>query len=116
MDKKTKRVLLFSFGCIVARLCIVYIAKEVTSLQFYLSLIAIIIGIRFIYLYFYSPSLNQFEVLGIESVWWNHMRPIHGLLYLSYGILTLYQVKNTWILLLVDVIIGIISTLYNEFI
>ena len=116
MDKKTKRLLLFFFGCIVTRLCIVYIAKEVTSLQFYLSLISIIVGFRFIYLYFNSPSLNQFENLGIESVWWNYMRPIHGLLYLSYGILTLYHVKNTWIVLLVDVIIGIIATLYNEII
>ena len=114
MDKKNKRLLLFTFGCIVVRLCIVYIAKEITSLQFYLSLISIIIGGRFIYLYFNSPSFNNFQDLGIESVWWNYMRPIHGLLYLSYGILTLLKVKNTWILLLVDLIIGIIATIYNE--
>jgi len=119
MNNIQKRFLLFLIGCIGVRSLFVYIAKNVNN-QFlmYMGYLALIPAIGFIYLYFSGTRQVGGEVFG-EKIWWNNLRPIHGLLYFLFSYNAITGNKNAWVYLLIDVIIGVISFLifhfYNNF-
>lgn len=111
MSNKVKRILLFIFGCIFLRSYLVYLAMDINNLS-YMILPSIIIGIGFLYIYFTGSRQTGPEVFG-EKIWWNDLRPLHGLLWISFAILAIIQNKYAWIILLADVIIGFIAFLLN---
>jgi len=79
-----------------------------------MTLPAFIIGIGFLYIYFTGSRQTGPEVFG-EKIWWNDLRPLHGMLWISFAILASIKNKNAWILLLTDVIIGFITFIGFEF-
>jgi hypothetical protein len=111
MNNIQKRFLLFLFGCIGIRTLLVYIAKT-TSTKFlmYMGYLAIPIGFSFLYLFFGGLRKTGPEVFG-EKIWWNDLRPIHGILYLLFAYFAITGNKNAWLFLLVDVLIGLVSFL-----
>lgn len=115
MNNIQKRFLLFLIGCIGVRSLFVYIAKNVNN-QFlmYMGYLALIPAIGFIYLYFSGTRQVGGEVFG-EKIWWNNLRPIHGLLYFLFSYNAITGNKNAWVYLLIDVIIGVISFLIFHF-
>ena len=117
MNNIQKRFLLFLFGCIGVRSLFVYIAKNVNSqLLMYMGYLALIPAVGFIYLYLSGSRKVGNEVFG-EKIWWNNLRPIHGLMYFLFSYNAITGNKNAWIYLLIDVIIGLISFLifhYNN--
>ena len=117
MNNLQKRFLLFLFGCIGVRSLLVYIAKNVnTQFLMYMGYLALIPAVGFIYLYLSGTRKVGTEVFG-EKIWWNNLRPIHGLMYLLFSYNAITGNKNAWIYLLIDVIIGLISFLifhYNN--
>jgi hypothetical protein len=50
------------------------------------------------------------EVFG-EKIWWNDLRPLHSLLYFLFAYNAITGNKNSWVYLLIDVIIGLVSFL-----
>jgi hypothetical protein len=119
MDNKTKRVLLFLFGCIPIRLLITYIAKVVGENYDYndylpiLGYIALIPAFVWIYLFTFNKRKTGAEVFG-DKIWWNNLRPIHSILYLLFAYNAINKNKNAYIYLLIDVIFGLISyIIYN---
>ncbi len=114
-----KRFILFLVGCIGLRLAFVYIAKYASYYtNIFLALITLVISIGFFIVYF-----GGFRKVGIETqgspIWWNHLRPLHGFLYLLFSIMVFSNIyyKYAWIVLAIDVSIGLISFLffhYNE--
>ena len=116
MNNIQKRFLLFLFGCIPSRLFIMYIAKTI-SLQYLpiLGYIALMPAIGFIYLYLSGTRKTGSEVFG-DKIWWNDLRPIHGILYLLFSYNAINGNKNAWIFLLVDVLFGLTSFLTYHFI
>ena len=111
MNTLQKRFLLFLIGCIGIRSLFVYIAKNVnTQLLMYMGYLALIPAIGFFYIYLSGVRQTGAEVFG-EKIWWNNLRPIHGLLYFLFGYNAIIGNKNAWIYLLIDVIIGLISFL-----
>ena len=117
MNNLQKRFLLFLFGCIGVRSLLVYIAKNVnTQFLMYMGYLALIPAVGFIYLYLSGSRKVGNEVFG-EKIWWNNLRPIHGLMYFLFSYNAITGNKNAWIYLLIDVIIGLISFLifhYNN--
>jgi hypothetical protein len=116
MNNIQKRFILFLFGCILIRSILVLIAKEKTEYLELMGYLAIIPAIGFSYIYLSDIRKTGDEVFG-DKIWWNNLRPIHALLYLSFSIMAINKNKNAWILLLFDVIIGLFSFLlfhYNE--
>ena len=117
MNNIQKRFLLFLFGCIGVRSLFVYIAKNVnTQFLMYMGYLALIPAVGFIYLYLSGSRKVGNEVFG-EKIWWNNLRPIHGLMYFLFSYNAITGNKNAWIYLLIDVIIGLISFLifhYNN--
>jgi hypothetical protein len=109
MNDLQKRFLLFLIGCIGIRSIFVYAAKHANALfLMYMGYLALIPAIGFFYIYFSGTRQTGAEVFG-EKIWWNNLRPIHGLLYLLFGYNAIIGNKNAWIYLLLDVIIGLFS-------
>ena len=109
MNTIQKRFLLFLIGCIGARTLLVYFAKNAdsTNLQ-YMGYLATLPAIGFFYLYLSGSRKTGGEVFG-DKIWWNDLRPIHGLLYFLFAYNAINGNKSAWIYLLIDVIIGLIS-------
>jgi len=111
MNTIQKRFLLFLIGCIGTRSMFVYIAKnvDITYLR-YIGYLALLPAIGFFYIFFTGSRQTGAEVFG-KKIWWNNLRPIHGILYLLFAYNAITGNKNAWIYLLVDVIFGLLSFL-----
>lgn len=111
MNTIQKRFLLFLIGCIGSRLLLVYISKNV-SIQYlqYMGYLALLPAIGFFYIYLTGIRKTGAEVFG-DKIWWNNLRPIHGLLYFLFAYNAINGNKNAWMYLLVDVVFGLLSFL-----
>ncbi len=114
---ETKRIIVFLFGCILTRSILVYLAKTLDKKYLkIMGYIAIPIGLSFMYLYFIGNKTadSQLEWLGDKKIWWNNLRPVHGLLYLLFAFFAIKQSEYAWVFLLIDVIIGLFGWLYHH--
>ena len=114
---QTKRAVVFLFGCILTRLILTLIAKQIDKKYLrIMGYLAIPIGLSFMYLYFIGNKKAdaQLEWLGDKKIWWNELRPIHGSLYLLFAVYAIKQKNFAWILLLIDVTIGLLSWLLHH--
>lgn len=111
MNTIQKRFLLFLIGCIGTRSLLVYIAKTTSkTLLMYMGYLALLPAIGFFYLFFSGTRQTGAEVFG-EKIWWNNLRPIHGLLYALFAYNAITGNTGAWIYLLVDVLVGLTSFL-----
>jgi hypothetical protein len=109
MNNIQKRFLLFLFGCIGTRTLLVYIAKTTNkTLLMFLGYLALLPAIGFFYLFFSGTRKTGAEVFG-DKIWWNNLRPIHGLLYTLFAYNAITGNQNAWLYLLVDVVFGFTS-------
>ena len=118
MNTIQKRFILFLFGCIGARFSLVYLSKTVKNPAFItlLGIVLIAIGTSFMTLYLNDCRKVGPEVFG-DNIWWNNIRPVHSILYLASGIMCLTgYYENVWLILLIDVIIGLSSFLHHHYI
>jgi hypothetical protein len=106
-----KRFLLFLIGCIGTRTVFVYLAKNanVTYLK-YMGYLSILPAVGFFYLFLTGSRKTGPEVFG-DKIWWNDLRPIHGLMYFLFAHNAINGDAFAWIYLLVDVVIGLVSFL-----
>jgi hypothetical protein len=74
----------------------------------YLGYLALLPAIGFAYIYLTGSRETGKEVFG-EKIWWNDLRPLHSLLYFLFAYNAIIGNKNSWIYLLIDVVIGLIS-------
>ena len=111
MNNIQKRFLLFICGCILVRSLFVIIAKKYIDYLPKMGLIAILPAIGFFYIYFTNSRKTGDEVFG-DKIWWNSLRPVHGALYSIFAYMALQKDPNAWIILLLDVIIGLSGFLY----
>ena len=111
---KENRIFYFLTGCIPLRLGIVILAYFLPKeyLQ-YLSLIFLILSFSFLYLFFFNKRMNAPEAGG--KTWWNQLRLLHGLLYMSGSIYGFRKSNYIWIPLLIDVLLGLMAFLHKHF-
>jgi hypothetical protein len=111
MNTIQKRFLLFLIGCIGTRSLFVYLAKNAnTTYLKYIGYLALLPAIGFFYLFLTGTRKTGPEVFG-DKIWWNNLRPIHGLLYLLFAYNAITGNKFAWIYLFLDLIIGLVSFL-----
>ena len=111
MKNLHKRFLLFLFGCITLRWFLVFLAKGASKrILLAMGIIALLPAIGFFYLFFSGKRKVGTETFGAK-IWWNNLRPVHGILYFLFAIYAIYGDKIAWIFLLLDVIIGLVSFL-----
>jgi len=109
MNELHKRFLMFLIGCIGVRLLFVIIAKYTnTKYLKYLGYLALLPAIGFMYIYL-SKIRNTGKGAFGEKIWWNHLRPIHSILYFLFAYNAIMGNKQSWMYLLADVIIGFIG-------
>lgn len=109
MNNIQKRFLLFLVGCIGTRTLLVYVAKYTNKTYLmYMGYLALLSAFGFFYLYFTGSRKTGAEVFG-DKIWWNDLRPIHGLLYSLFAYNAIIGNQNAWIYLLVDVLFGFTS-------
>lgn len=110
-----KRFLLFFIGCIGTRTAFVYFAKNADANYLkYMGYLAMLPSVGFFYLFLTGTRKTGPEVFG-DKIWWNNVRPVHGLLYLLFAYNAIIGNKIAWIYLLDDVIIGLVSFLTFHF-
>ena len=110
------RIMLFLIACIGARLLFSYIASFVEGVWAQLfALVLGAIGIGFLVIYFGGLRKTGAEAGG--TIWWNHMRPFHGIMYTLAAILVWFgwnMIASN--LIFIDTIAGLIVFLYHHFI
>ena len=106
-----KRFLLFLLLCIPARLGLTALAKFI-PLNYLpvMGVVYLVIGVSFLYLNLFNKRLTGVETGG-DVIWWNDLRPVHGFLAIIFAILAISKVRDAWIVLLVDTLIGLIAFL-----
>ena len=115
MNHLQQRFLMFLFGCVGIRSLFVIIARYInTKYLKYFGYLALVPAIGFIYIYLTGTRKTGAEVFG-EKIWWNNLRPIHSILYFLFAYNAIIGNKQSWIYLLVDVLIGLISFLIYHY-
>ena len=117
MNNIQKRFVLFLLGCIGTRSLLVYLAKNVNkTILMYMGILALFPAIGFFYLFLTGSRKTGAEVFG-DKIWWNNLRPIHGILYSLFAYNAIIGNTKAWVYLLVDVLLGLTSFLifhYNN--
>ena len=109
MNHLQQRILMFLIGCIGVRSLFVLVAKYIeTQYLQYLGYVALLPAIGFIYIYLSGARKTGPETFG-EKIWWNNLRPVHSLLYFLFAYNAIMGNKESWIFLLVDVVIGFLG-------
>lgn len=130
MEPYTKRLLMFILGCIPVRIGLSYLTEYINKknnisttwivLRYILVTFLAIISISFFIIYIFGLRKTGLETQG-KPIWWNNLRPLHGLLYGASALLLLLRYNNTNItpsrLILWDAVFGLISfSIYHLFI
>ena len=112
MDVK-QRFLLFLFGCIGVRFLFVLIAKYINPKYLkYLGYLALLPAIGFMYMFLTGSRKTGNGAFG-GKIWWYNLRPIHSILYFIFAYNAILGNKQSWVYLLADVLLGLISFLIH---
>ena len=110
--KYNKKIVLFVFGCLLVRLSFALISKNINKKSLpLLGLLALIPAIGLLVVYF--RDLRQRGALN-QKAWWNNLRPLHSILYFTFAYLAMNKNDKAYILLLLDVLIGLIAFINNN--
>jgi hypothetical protein len=113
MNTKTKRILLFIFGCMTSRFALAYTAYKNIALPI-LGIFALFIGLGFTTIYLGNLRPTGPEVFG-EKIWWNALRPIHAFLYFMFAYLVFTNSKqHAWKPLLADALLGLTAFIIHH--
>lgn len=110
MNNTQKRFLYFLFGCVLIRCLFALIAKNNVQYLPIMGYLALLPAIGFFYIYATGSRTTGPEVMG-EQIWWNDLRPVHGFLYLMFALNAFESNPNSWMILMLDVVIGLIAFL-----
>jgi hypothetical protein len=95
---------LFWFGCIPTRMILVALAYY-NKYNYLLKPICLLMGMGFVYMFIQGNK----KALRNEIAWWHNSRLIHAFNFLMFGLTGHYA------FLLIDVIIGMINKIYNNY-
>lgn len=112
-----KRLLVYLIGCIGSRTLLTYVAKTINPDYLpYMGGLALPIAIGFIYIYIFGSESadKQLEWTGDKTVWWNDLRIVHGINYLIFAILAVQKSQYAWMVLGLDVSIGLIAWIVHH--
>jgi len=109
MNDIQERFIMFIFGCMVARVSLLLLAKNVGPKYLrLLGFLCLLLAIGFLTIYLGDLRKTGVEVNGNE-IWWNELRPVHAVMYLLFAIYAIKKKDYAWIILLLDVCIGLVA-------
>jgi len=80
----------------------------------YLGMLSILPAIGFIYIYLGGYRKTGGETFG-QKIWWNDLRPVHAILYLTFAYLAINKSSQSYKPLLIDVLVGLLSFLIYHY-
>jgi len=92
--------------CILVRLSIAYMAFLSYDNNWRYILVAFFFAASFGFTYLYITKQRKRGAFG-QKVWWDFLRPIHAILLFISGVLLSLKVKETYLILLADALIGL---------
>ena len=113
LNRLQNKILLFLVFCMGVRVGVALLAKYIdkTYLQ-KLGYLLLLPAMGFIIVYIGGlrgkGGLNQIA-------WWNHLRPVHSLLYFIAAFYAIKKDRRSWIVLLLDAGIGLMAFLVYHF-
>jgi hypothetical protein len=109
---KEQRIALFLIGCVGSRLGLAYAALVAPTKI--LSVIFGIIGTGFALIWIMGWRKTGSETGG-EPIWWDHLRPLHAVAYLTSAVLLWFEYREVAaIIIFLDLVIGLISFLFHH--
>lgn len=104
-----QRALFFLVGCIGTRTALAVLAKVASPdwLQT-MGALALVPAIGFYVIFLFKLRETGPEVFG-DKIWWNHLRPIHGTLYLLFAYFAIQKRYFAWTFLAADVSFGLVA-------
>ena len=110
--------LVFLIGCIGTRVLIAWLAyfyRMKPQILQIMGTLALIPAIGFLLIYFMGWRKTGPETSG-KPIWWNSLRPVHGILYLCFAFCALHPsyYRIAWIFLALDVMLGFGAYLYKQ--
>lgn len=107
--------LVFLIGCIGTRFAIsaiaFWFANDETLLK-YMGILALVPAIGFLTIYMMGWRKTGVEAGG--KIWWNGLRPIHGILWLTFAALAITGYKHAWFALFADTVIGLAAWMHHH--
>lgn len=102
--------LMFFVVCILVRSALAYAAYRINTWEYfpYISLLALLPIIGWLYIYFISPRTVGPETFG-APIWWNSLRPIHAMLYGLFIIMAFKDPARSYWPLVADVGLAIVA-------
>lgn len=112
----TPRTWLFYIGCMGTRALLVYLAQTRKPNETILIILFSVIAMGFMSIYVFGWRKNAPETFGDTGVvWWNHLRPIHAVLYAWTAWLLYTRHEHAHMPLLLDLWIGFTATTSHNF-
>lgn len=100
-------MLLFLFGCLVARLLLAYIAKQLSPEKLrWAGVAALLFVLSWSVIYVTNSRKTGFEVSG-GPIWWDNIRPIHIAMWFMFALFALRGNRDAWVVLLIDAGLGL---------
>jgi hypothetical protein len=106
------RIALFLGGCMVVRLSFVYLAYTLPPhwVQ-WMSIPAALFGLSFILLNLFHLRQTGREV-NYERIWWDPIRPVHGMFYLTFAYLAWTLHPQAYVPLAIDIVFGFLAFIW----
>lgn len=110
------RIAIFVMVCMVLRILLVYTAYAIDKHYLpYMGYGAAIIAVGFATIYVFKLQ-RAGNVGGFGGqVWWDHLRPIHAMLYLVFAMLAIAQHESAYVPLLIDISVGVLSFFHHYY-
>ena len=106
---------MFFIICLIIRYFLTYYVKTNDVPQFMLY-IAGLISFGFMFLYVTGFRQTGMEVSDKSKIiWWNHLRPFHSIMYLTFILLTIKNNSYNWLPLFIDTSVGLMAYLLNYY-
>lgn len=97
----------FLILCLGARFGLTFLTKNINKNYYkYICIFTLIAAVGFLSIYTFDLRKEGPEAEGI--IWWNKLRPIHGILYLLFTIYAFKKEDFAWIILLIDTCLGLL--------
>jgi hypothetical protein len=95
------------------RISFVLISKTISKKYLpYLGYLALLPAIGFAYIFIFGKRKRG--TFG-QRIWWNNVRPVHSILYLTFAYLAITKSDKAYIPLLIDVIIGLSGFIFYHY-
>ena len=110
-----RRATAFLIGCLGTRALVTWLAYSKPQIVPLLGIVAAIIALGFLGIYFGDLRRTGPEVFG-DRIWWNTLRPIHAILYGLFAYYALTGLSRAWMFLALDVVLGATAWTIHHFV